>query len=82
MHDNVKNIFSKWVLDHSFYIDNSHVADLGSYDINGSVKSFVSHAVGFDIYNGLALYSPFNSSVFLLISITIGFFCFISKNHI
>lgn len=55
MHDNVKKHLIEWYNVNKTFIDNSKVADLGSYNINGGVKDIIVHSVGFDIYNGLGV---------------------------
>lgn len=52
MHKNVKQELIKWYLNNKEIIDNNKVADLGAFDINGSVKDVINHVIGFDIYDG------------------------------
>ena len=52
MHDPVKNKVSDWYQRNRVRIDGSMIADLGAYDINGSVRQIIPHVVGFDIYSG------------------------------
>lgn len=52
MHDAIKKELALWYNYLKPHIDNQKVADLGSYDINGSVKDIIPHAIGFDILPG------------------------------
>lgn len=52
MHRTVKYELVKWYLNNKTDIDSTKVADVGAFDINGSVKDVIAHVVGFDIYNG------------------------------
>lgn len=52
MHDNVKNEFKKWYEENTKNKQDFKIAELGSYDINGSIRDIVSKLVGFDIYDG------------------------------
>jgi hypothetical protein len=52
MHKVIYDKISKFYSENKEKIDSYRVADLGSYDINGSVKSIIKHAVGFDILEG------------------------------
>jgi hypothetical protein len=52
MHNSVETELIKWYNDNRNYIDNILIADIGSFDINGSVKNVINHVKGFDIYEG------------------------------
>ena len=52
MHDNVKYRLEDWYKSNRISIDSSKIADVGAYNINGSTKNIISHAIGFDIYDG------------------------------
>ena len=55
MHNNVKQELSNWYKSNKEYIDTISVADVGSYDINGSTKDIIKDSVGFDIYDGVGV---------------------------
>jgi hypothetical protein len=52
MHESVNNELIKWYNDNKDYIDQNKIVDIGSFDINGSVKNVIKHSIGFDIYKG------------------------------
>lgn len=52
MHRNVNQELIKWYLNNKQILDHNKVADLGAFDINGSVKDVIKHVIGFDIYDG------------------------------
>jgi hypothetical protein len=51
MHDTVRNALSDWLESIGGAADMA-VADLGARNLNGSVKSVVPHALGFDLSTG------------------------------
>lgn len=52
MHNSVKFELVKWYSDNKNYLDGVFLADVGSYNINGSVKDVIKNVTGFDIYEG------------------------------
>ena len=52
MHRTVKRELIKWYLSNKEYLDATTVADIGAYNINGSVKEVISNSIGFDIFDG------------------------------
>lgn len=52
MHKTVKDELSKWYEQNKNILIDRPIADLGSYNINGSVKDIIVNATGFDIYEG------------------------------
>ena len=49
MHEEVRLELKNWYIDNEEIINNSKVADIGSNNINGSVRDIIKHVVGFDI---------------------------------
>lgn len=52
MHNEVLNEFNNWYKDNKEHLDTKPVAELGSYNINGTMKDEVFHRIGFDICEG------------------------------
>ena len=52
MHSAVKIELIKWYLSNKEYLDATTVADIGAYNINGSVKEVINNSIGFDIFDG------------------------------
>jgi len=52
MHKEVLDEFNKWYKNNLHHVDTKPVAELGSYNINGSLKGTITHTVGFDICEG------------------------------
>ncbi len=52
MHQTVINELEKWYNDNIDILRNKKIADIGSYNVNGSVRDVIPNVVGFDIVNG------------------------------
>jgi hypothetical protein len=52
MHKEVLQEFNKWYKNNQELIDSKPVAELGSYNINGTLNENIPHMVGFDICEG------------------------------
>ena len=52
MHKEVLQEFNNWYKSNKDHIDNSKVAELGSYDLNGTIKHITPNSVGFDLAEG------------------------------
>jgi hypothetical protein len=52
MHKNVREHVEDWYSYNKDLIKSSRIADVGAFNINGSIKDIIPHAVGFDIYDG------------------------------
>ena len=52
MLDSVKNHLTRWYQENKEYIDSVKLADLGSFNINGSTRDIINNLTGFDILEG------------------------------
>jgi hypothetical protein len=52
MHKNVREHVEEWYQSNRHSIDTSKIADVGAFNINGSIKDIIPHTIGFDIYDG------------------------------
>jgi len=52
MHDSVKAALAKWYGDRAWRLSAKRIADLGAYNLNGSVQDVIDHAEGIDILAG------------------------------
>ena len=52
MHNAVRIEVGEWYQDNKQHLDTIKIAELGSYDINGSVKDIIPNTIGFDILEG------------------------------
>jgi hypothetical protein len=52
MHKGAAIEIKKWYQNNKQYLDTIKIAELGSYDINGSVKDIIPNTIGFDILEG------------------------------
>lgn len=52
MHAGAKIAIEKWLKDNQDYLNTVNIADVGSYDVNGSTKELIPESTGFDILEG------------------------------
>lgn len=52
MHNAIRVEINKWYQDNKQYLDTIEIAELGSHDINGSIKEIIPNSIGFDILEG------------------------------